>query len=164
MPEVHFKLLRFLQLNHPLTEAILFGFFFILSEARKITRYCLQLHKFCGKPSIRKPRQNIKHAKQWVLWWQNQKKCSSLITVLHCYAQFLYHFRNFLELDKDSEMKDIPAHMKMRHKILLKMLIYKLLILPWNIMKQNQNSKLLLPLPQEQEQAQAHLWAFFVSF
>lgn len=24
-----------------------------------------------------------------------QKKCSSLITVLHHYIQFLYHFRNF---------------------------------------------------------------------
>lgn len=57
MPEVYFKLLRFLQLNHPLTEAILFGFFFILSESRRIIRYCLQLHKSCGKPSIRKPRQ-----------------------------------------------------------------------------------------------------------
>jgi len=57
MPEVYLKLLRFLQLNHPLTEAIFLGFFLILSEARKITRYWLQQHKSCGKPSVRNPRQ-----------------------------------------------------------------------------------------------------------
>lgn len=49
MPEVYLKLWRFLQLNRSLTEAILFGFFLILSEARRITRYCLQQHKSCGK-------------------------------------------------------------------------------------------------------------------
>lgn len=57
MPEVSLKLLRFLQLNHTLTGAILLGFFLILSEARKITRYRVQQHKSYRKSSIRSPRQ-----------------------------------------------------------------------------------------------------------
>lgn len=64
MSEVHLKLWRFLQLNHPLTEAILFSFFLILSEARRITRYCLQQHKSCGKHPSEIQGIEVKHTKQ----------------------------------------------------------------------------------------------------
>lgn len=80
MPEVYLKLLRFLQLNHPLTEAILFGFFLILSEARKITRYCLQQHKSCGKPSIRNPRKKKTGTKNNGLRYDDKKQNLFFIT------------------------------------------------------------------------------------
>lgn len=99
MPEVYLKLLRFLQLNHPLTEAILFGFFLIVSEARKITRYCLQQHKSCGKPSIRNPRQKNKaHKTMDLAIITKTKPQSSLVTILHCNIQILHHFRTFFRV------------------------------------------------------------------
>lgn len=94
MPEVSLKLLRFLQLNHPLTEVILFGFFLILLEARKITRYRVQQHKSCGKSSIRSPRQkNQAHKTIDLTVMTKPKTYSSLATILHHNIQILHRSR-----------------------------------------------------------------------
>lgn len=58
-----------------------------------------------------------------------RKKHSSLITVC-CNIQFLHHFRNFFRVRQGLRNERHSCPRENENKILLKMLIYKLLILP----------------------------------
>lgn len=131
-PEVYLNLPRFFQLNHTLTEAILCGgFFLILSEAGRITRYCLQQHTPWGKSSVRNPRLKKSSTQNSTSRYHDKKTHTILQQDFD--VQILHHFRMCFRIRWRKNGRHPCPHETEKQNILL--LIYKLRILPGKKMK-----------------------------